>query len=68
MIKTIGIAGYRPTAKNLQCLFKGLDLNEDQVETFCAIALVALEHAEKHAKEDYKPLFTREEIANKLGF
>lgn len=67
MIKGIGSAGYRLTAKDLQCCFRELDLDGEQVETLCALALVALEHAENHARGDYRPLFTREEIAAKLG-
>lgn len=60
--------GSRMTAKDLQVLMTEHALDEWQFDELFAIALVSLEHAEKHAGENYVPKFSREEVFDRLAF
>ena len=60
--------GSRMTAKDLQVLLTEHFLEEWQLNELWAIAIVSLEHAEKHAGENYTPKFSREEVFDLLAF
>lgn len=60
--------GSRMTAKDLQVLLTEHFLEGWQRYELLAIALVSLEHAEKHAGENYTPKFSREEVFDRLAF